>query len=186
LKRGIGGILAALALLPPSLLVGPAEAADPLLGTYVGRAHEVDLQNGEQVDRDIDIVIESGDEGGFKISWTNVTLVGGRRDVPGVKRRSDQVVLKPAPDAGFYLASVGYDPFRTKRETDPTRGDPLRWGVRDGDAIRVYSFAILEDGTYELQAYVRRRTAQGLDLAFERVVDGAVVRRMSGHAVRVD
>lgn len=184
MKRS-SGIVAALALLP-SLLGSPARAADPLLGAYVGRAHEIDLQNGEQVDRDIDIVIEAVDEGGFRITWTNVTLVEGRRDVPGVRRRSDQVVLKPAPDGGFYLAGVGYDPFQAEQEADPTRGDPLRWGVRDGDALKVYSFAILEDGSYELQAYVRRRTADGLDLAFERVVDGAVVRRMSGRAVRAD
>jgi hypothetical protein len=124
--------------------------------------------------------------GGLRITWTNVTLVNGRRDVPGVKRRSDQVTLKPANDRNFYLAAVGYDPFKTEHEADPTRGDPLRWAVRDGDALNVYSFMILEDGRYELQAYQRRRTAEGLDLAFERVVDGTVVRRMSGRAVRAD
>jgi hypothetical protein len=103
-----------------------------------------------------------------------------------VTRRSDQVTLKPAGDGGFYHAVVGYDPFKSEREADPTRGDPLRWAVRDGDALHVYSFVILEDGRYELQAYERRRTAEGLDLAFERVVDGTVVRKMSGHAVRAD
>ncbi len=163
-----------------------ARAADPLVGAYVGRAREVDLKGGTAVDRDVDIVIEPAGEGGLRIRWTNVTLVDGRRDVPGVKRRSDEVLLKPSGESGFYLAGVGYDPFRAEREADPTRGDPLRWAVREGDAIRVHSFAILEDGRYELQSYERRLTPEGLDLAFERVVDGAVVRRMSGHAVRAD
>lgn len=178
-------LLATAALLLP-LAAGAAWAADPLVGAYVGRAHEVDLKNGQQIDRDIDIVIEGADEGGLRITWTNVTLVDGRRDVPGVKRRSDQVILKPSSDGKYYLAAVGYDPFQTEREADPTRGDALRWGVREGDTISIYSLAILEDGRYELQAYDRSRTDQGLALAYERVVDGAVVRRMSGHAVRAD
>ena len=178
-----------LALTPALLLAlaaAPARAADPLVGSYVGRAHEVDLKNGQEIDRDIDIVIEPVDDSGLRITWTNVTLVDGRRDVPGVKRRSDQVTLKSTRDGHFYLAAVGYDPFKTEHEADPTRGDPLRWAVREGNTIEVYSFVILEDGRYELQAYERRLTDDGLNLGFERIVDGAVVRRMNGRAVRAD
>ena len=130
------------------------------------------------------IVIAPHDHDGLEIDWTNVTLVDGRRDVPGVQRRNDQVLLAPAEDRDFFLAGVGYDPFQDKRELEPMRGDPLRWGVRKGDTLTVYSFVILTDGRYELQVYERSLTGDGLDLAFERILDGKVVRRMTGHAVR--
>jgi hypothetical protein len=159
---------------------------DPLLGQFTGRARDVDLADDVAVDRDIDIVISAIEGGGLRIDWTNVTLVDGRRDVPGVKRRADQVLLTPAPDREFFLAGVGYDPFQGKEEIEPMRGDPIRWGVRDGNDLTVYSFAILEDGRYELQVYERRATPTGLELAFERIKDGTVVRRMSGQAVRAD
>ena len=180
------GLLALLLVTAAGLAAEAPAASDPLIGAYVGRAREVDLRTGNEVDRDIDIVIEPADSGGLRISWVNVTLVDGRRDVPGVKRRSDEVLLVPAPDRQFFLAGGGYDPFQAKQEVDPSRGDPLRWGMRRGDTLEVYSFAILDDGTYELQAYRRRLSGDGLDVAFERVVDGKVVRRMVGHAVRAD
>lgn len=175
----IGGVAGTLA-------TASVQAQDPLVGQFVGRAQDVDLVDGAKVDRDIDIVIEPVEGGGFRINWTNVTLVDGRRDVPGVKRRSDQVLLVPAEDRQFFLAGVGYDPFQAKGDIDPMRGDPLRWGMRKGDALEVYSFAVLPDGRYELQVYERRQTPEGLALAFERIDDGEVVKRMSGHAVRAD
>jgi hypothetical protein len=75
---------------------------------------------------------------------------------------------------------------REERYPDATTMQRDVRAVRKGDSLTVYSFVILEDGRYELQAYERRRTADGLDLAFERIVDGTVVRRMSGHAVRAE
>jgi hypothetical protein len=160
--------------------------ADPLVGAYVGRAHDVDLRTGEKLERDIDIVIEPVEGGGLRVTWTNVTLVDGRRDVPGVKRRSDEMLLTPAPDRDFFLAGTGYDPFQAKQEVDPHRGDALRWGVRNGNTVVAYSFAILEDGRYELQTYERRLVEDRLALSFERVVDGTVTRKMTGHAVRAE
>lgn len=176
------------AALAALLAAGGAAGAqtDPLIGQFVGTARDVDLVGGGAVDREIDVVVAPNDSGGLRIEWTNVTLVDGRRDVPGVKRRSDQVLLTPAPDRGFFLAGVGYDPFRDKRAAEPMRGDPLRWGVREGNALAVYSFVVLEDGRYELQTYERRATVGGLDLTFQRVVDGSVVRRMAGRAVRAE
>lgn len=171
-----------------ALSASPAAAAqDPLLGQFVGLAHEVDETKGTSIDREIDIVITEQGNNGLKIDWTNVTLVNGRRDVPGVKRRSDEVLLAPARDRDFYLAGVGYDPFQVKETIDPVLGDPLRWATRDGNELVVYSFVILDDGRYELQVYNRAATPDGgLDLSFERIVDGEVTRRMTGHAVRAE
>lgn len=188
-------LLTALAVLLPTTLPllaaggGHAdEPSDPLLGQFVGMAHDVDLDGGQTIDREIDIVIGSHDNGGLTVHWTNVTLVDGKRDVPGVKRRSDDLRLAPAPDRQFFLAGSGYDPFQDRRSLDPLKGDPLRWGARDGDQLAAYSFQILDDGRYELQVYRRDLAADGgsLDLAFQRILDGTVTREMTGHAVRAE
>jgi hypothetical protein len=176
-----------LGLLAGAALAAPADPpAQGLTGAFVGRAEQVNLKDGKREERDIDIVIAPYEGHGLRIDWTNVTLVDGRRDVPGVKRRSDEILLVPAPDRGFYLAGVGYDPFHARPELDPMRGDPLRWGAVEDGAIDVYSFVILDDGRYELQIFQRRPTAEGMTLEFDRILDGEVVRRLSGHAVRAE
>jgi hypothetical protein len=177
-------------LLAAVLAGGPAEAGtddfEPLIGTFVGRAEETDLTRGTKEERDIDIIVSGHGKKGLRIAWTNVTLVDGRRDRPGVKRRSDEVTLTPADGRNFYLASPGYDPFHERARPDPLGGDPLRWAVIEDGGLEVYSFMILEDGRYELQIYSRRATPAGMTLGFARILDGEVVRRMTGRAVRAE
>ena len=55
----------------------------------------------------------------------------------------------------------------------------------EGD-IKVYSLVILDDGRYELQAYTRATTEEGMALEWKRIVDGKGVRHMTGKAVRAD
>ena len=59
-----------------------------------------------------------------------MTLVDGRRDVPGVKFRRDEVLLVPAPERSFFLAAVGYDPFALKKEPDAVNGRSAPLGRR--------------------------------------------------------
>lgn len=177
-------------LLAAVLAGGPAAAGTddlaPLLGTFVGRAEETDLTRGTREERDIDVIVSRYGEKGLRIAWTNVTLVDGRRDRRGVKRRSDEVILTPAAGRNFYLASPGYDPFHERARPNPVKGDPLRWAVIEDGGIEIYSFQILEDGRYELQTYSRRATPAGMTLGFARILDGEVVRRMTGRAVRAE
>ncbi len=168
----------------------PAEAMGAdlqrFLGTYVGRAEEAGLAAGPGEERDIDLVIKPEGKEGLALSWTNVTLVDGRRDLPGVRRRADEAHLVPAPGRQFYLARAAYDPFAEKRPPDLLAGDPLRWATIGERDIKAYSLVILDDGRYELQAYTRSITAEGLALEWHRVVDGELVRHMTGKAVRAD
>ena len=182
LATGLLGMALAMDAATPVL----AQQADlkPLFGMFVGRAEEVDLSNHTKEQRDIDIVIAPYQRNGLKVEWTNVTLVDGRRDVPGVKRREDEMLLVPAPDRSFFLAGVGYDPFRDRGELDPIKGDPLRWGKVEAGILGIYSFQIQDDGRYELQVYERRPTEEGIALNYERIDDGEVARRMTGRAVR--
>jgi hypothetical protein len=181
-------LIAALAVLTASG-AGPAVAADlePFFGAYVGVAEVEDLPSGATRQRDLDIVIQPYREGGFRIHWVNVTLVDGRRDRPGVQRRIQTVLFEPAPHGDYYFVEVqAENPFREREETRPMRGDPVRWATLDDDSLHVYSFVVLEDGRYELQTYDRVLTEIGLDILFERILDGEVVRRIRGSTARAN
>jgi hypothetical protein len=184
-RRSIQIIALSLALLG---LIPWARAADtPKLsdyfGSYVGRADET---NGGRELRDIDIVISPYQDGGFQIEWVNVTLVDGRRDVPGVKRRQSVAIFVPVKDRGYFVEAPAFNPFKLRDETQPLQGEAIRWAALDPDGLHVNAFVVLEDGRYELQTYTRTLTETGLELKFERVVDGKTERQLTGHAVRAD
>jgi hypothetical protein len=182
--------LAAAAALIALMLALPAGAhaasLEPLFGTYVGVAEVEDIAQGDVRQRDMDIVIEPYKQGGFRIQWVNVTLVDGERAVPGVERRVQTVLFEPAPDRGFFVEAAENNPFREREETRPMRGDPVRWASLDDQGLHVYSFVVLEDGRYELQVYDRTLTDIGLDIRFQRIVDGAVVRQITGTTARAN
>ncbi len=166
----------------------PAHALtlDSLFGTYTGYATVEDLVTGEREEREMDIIISPYKRKGFRIHWTNVRLVKGRRDLPGVRRRDLAVAFKPAEDGSYYIEAPEYNPFRRKEEIQPLEGDPIRWAVLDDTGLYVYSFLVLEDGRYELQTYRRFPEKDGLGLLYERIVDGTVVKRITGYAVRAE
>ncbi len=178
--------LAALALLTAT----PAPAEPPgtkqLIGTFVGRAEDDPALERKVEQRDIVMEIAPYQGSGLRVDWHNVTLVDGRRDVPGVEYRHDEVRLVPAPDRSFFLAAIGYDPFAEQKAPNAIAGDPLRWAVVAGEALDLYAVTILEDGTYELQQSRRHPSGDGVRLDFQRVVDGKLVRHMVGHAVRAE
>jgi hypothetical protein len=174
----------AVMLLPTLPAMAQTPGTEQLIGTFVGLAADEIHEGGPLEQRDIVMELRPYRETGLQLEWHNVTLVDGRRDVPGVKFRHDEVLLAPAPGRSFFLAQVGYDPFAEKRALDALAGDPLRWGVASGDSLSLYSFVVHDDGTYELQVTERRPEGDGVALEFDRILDGKVVRRMTGRAVR--
>jgi hypothetical protein len=181
-------LAAAAALIALMLSPAGARAAslEPLFGTYVGVAEVEDIARDEVRQRDMDIVIEPYRQGGFRIQWVNVTLVEGKRAVPGVERRVQTVLFEPARGRGFFIEAAESNPFREREEIRPMRGDPVRWASLDDQGLHVYSFVVLEDGRYELQVYDRRLTDIGLDIRFQRIVDGTVVRQVTGTTARAN
>lgn len=177
--------LLALLISVPAPAAGTPQLAD-YFGSFVGAALEQPLEGGPSEERDIDIVISPYKRNGFRIDWTNVTLVDGRRDVPGVKRRPSSVIFVPGDRPGFFVESKEFNPFKLRDDIQAMQGEPVRWAALDESGLHVNAFVVLEDGRYEMQIYTRRLTDIGLDLEFERVVDGQPVRRMTGRAVRAD
>jgi hypothetical protein len=178
---------AALALALAAPMARAAASLEPFFGAYVGVAEVKDFRDGGEVmQRDMDIVIEPYKEGGFRIHWVNVSLVDGKRAVPGVERRVQTVLFEPAPDREFFVEVAESSPFRERGETRPMRGDPVRWASLDDQGLHLYSFMVLEDGRYELQVYDRKLTDIGLDIRFQRIVDGMLVREITGTTARAD
>jgi hypothetical protein len=181
-------LLARLAL-AAVLLIGHGQAAwaedlARFVGTYVGQATVEDLASGERQQRDLDIVVVPYREHGLRIDWITVGLVDGRRDLPGVKRWSQTALFQPAADHDFLVEVGAVDLFSERRETAPIEGDPVRWTSVDGNVLKTNSFMVLEDGRYELQVYQRILTEIGMDISFERIVDGETVRRVTGSTAR--
>lgn len=164
-----------------------AASLEPFFGTYVGVAEVKNFRDGGDVlQRDMDIVIEPYKQGGFRIHWVNVSLVDGKRAVPGVERRVQTVLFEPAEDREFFVEVAESSPFRERGEMQPMRGDPVRWASLDEQGLHVYSFMVLEDGRYELQIYDRALTDIGLDIRFQRIVDGELVREVTGTTARAN
>jgi hypothetical protein len=169
-------------------LSGAAAAAslDDYFGSYVGVAAERDAADRIVEERHMDVVITPFRRGGFQIRWINVTLVDGRRDLPGVERRVAEVAFEPQGRDGLFVEARVANPFVQREEMAPLAGDPVRWAKLDDDGLHVFSFVVLPNGRYELHTYTRRLRDDGVDLIFERVVDGDVLRRIEGRAVRAD
>lgn len=188
-RRTIGVTLACLLWL--TALGGKAVSAaedglEPFFGTYVGVAQVEDFRTGEEESRHMDIVIAPYEGDGFRLHWVNVTLVDGRRDVPGVERRVQTVLFEKADAREFYLEAEEGSPFREREAMQPMRGDPVRWAAIDDRTLHVNSFVVLDDGRYELQTYDRVLTDDGMRIEFQRIVDGELVRRITGTAARAE
>ena len=163
-----------------------ANELSAFLGSYVGRATVEDLTTGEQHQRDLDIVVVPHRNDGLRIDWITVSLVDGRRDVPGVRRWSQTARFGPSPDNDFMTEVGNSNVFRERQAPVAIKGDPIRWTRIDDDVLHTCSFVVLEDGRYELQVYQRILTDIGMDIHFERIVDGEVVRRVTGRTARTD
>jgi len=180
--------LAALVLVAavPAVAADAAPAIKAMMGIYLGRATVTDVETRQTEERDIDVEVTPFDRDGFRIRWVNVTLVDGRRNLPGVKRRVSELTFKPAKGRGFFVEVPQANVFAEREEVQPLGGDPVRWAVQDAAGLHVHSFVILDDGRYELQSYSRRRNASGMNLHYERVVDGKLLRTIDGQAVKVE
>lgn len=168
------------------LLAGAGSAAaaeiQDFFGTYIGLA-EYERADGSPETREMDITIAPEKEG-FRIEWISTQLVDGRRDLPGVVRRPQSAMFTPGDLDGVFVQEEAYNPFKRRAAADPMAGQPLRWASIAGDSLRVNTFVIQPEGRYEVQFYDRTLTDTGLAIQFERIVDGEVVRRITGHAVR--
>ena len=156
---------------------------EDFVGTYVGTATVMDGAGQVEEERDMDVTISKTSDG-FSISWINVTLVDGRRDVPGVKRRATSLSFRDE-GKGRYVAEQRRSLFERRKVGNMFDGAPVSWARVEDNKLGVFSLVVLGDGTYELQVYERILTDQGLDIDYVRLDEGVPVRVIKGQTVRV-
>ncbi len=178
------GLLTMLALLLTPLKGAEADNLSRFFGSYVGKAKVENLKDSTEQERDLDIVVSPYRQDGLKVEWVTVGLVDGRRDVPGVKRWSQTALFRPADDADFMVEVSENNLFKERSDVQVVEGDPVRWTRIEDNILHACAFVVLDDGRYELQVYQRILTETGMDILFERIVDGQVIRRVTGSTVR--
>lgn len=163
-----------------------AATIEDFLGVYVGVATELDSAGAETGERHIDIVVTPARRRGFSIEIVSVRLVDGRRDVPGVRRRVRELTFLPQGDRGLYVARGDFSPFVEQEGPDVLAGDPIVWAYIEGPSLFINSFALRADGRYDLEVFERRIVADGLEISYERSLDGRPGRRVVGTLIRAE
>ena len=123
----------------PARAGGTRPAPSSCIGTFVGSAaDELRTRRAAGAARHRD-----GDRGptantACRLQWNNVTLVDGRRDVPGrqvpPRRGAAGAGARPVLLPGAASATTRSPNEET---VDPIEGDPLRWGVVGGRGARL-------------------------------------------------
>ena len=177
------------AVLFASVTLAGAQAAEQktalkeFFGAFVGVATALDPVHGAVQQRDMDVTIAPEADNGFQVRWTSVSLIGGRRDVPGVERWIEQANFVPSGNQGLYVEEIPHSVFGKASPLDPMSGESVRWARLHDNVLSVYSLAI-DQGHWELQSYDRILTASGLDIRFQRYIDGTLLYEIDGHTVR--
>jgi len=159
-SRGAAGVAVALTMLG---VAWSARAADLTIADFVGRfsgeAHaEADDRFFVATLRDVEVEIErEGD--GFRLAWSTLIY-----DDSGAPRRRDNLL--------HFLAAAKPGQFRTAETLEAFSGRPTAWAYVASNALTVNLMAILPDGTYELQTYIRELTGDVMTLRFVRMAPG--------------
>lgn len=175
-------VLSALATVPAA----EAETIEDFLGVYVGVATELDSTGARTGERHIDFIVTPARRRGFSIEVISVRLVDGRRDVPGVRRRVRELTFLPHDDEGIYVARGDFSPFEEQEGPDVLAGDPIIWAYIEGPSMFITSLALRADGRYDLEVFERRIVPGGLEVNYERSLDGRTGRRVIGTLIRVE
>lgn len=160
-------------LLWSALMAWPRAAqADvtPFLGSFTGSA-EVTQADGKKIPRDMSVVVTETDDG-FKVKWTSVTYRTNGR----VSEKSYSVDFVPSGRGNVYSAAQRKNVFGHEVQLDPMKGEPYVWSRIDGETLTVYSLFVDTDGGYSLQQYDRTLADGGLNLRFQNIRDGEILR----------
>ncbi|WP_299686428.1 hypothetical protein [uncultured Tateyamaria sp.] len=149
-------------------------------GSYEGSA-EVTAADGTKIPRDMSVDISETKEG-FQVKWTSVTYRSDGR----TKEKSYTIDFVPSGRAAVYAAAQQKNVFGHRVQLDPMKGEPYVWARIDGDTLTVYSLFVSEAGGYSLQQYDRTLADGGLDLRFQNIRDGEILRAVETFLTRID
>ncbi len=162
------------------LALGAPVRADiaPFVGEYSGSA-DVIQADGTKIPRDMSVKINTT-KYGFTVTWTSVT----RRASGKLSEKSYSVDFVPSGRGEVYAAAQRKNVFGHEVQLDPMKGEPYVWARIDAETLTVYSLFVSTDGGYSLQQYDRTLTEGGLDLNFQNIQDGEILRAVETFLTR--
>jgi hypothetical protein len=122
-------------------------------------------------DRDLDVVIIAGKDGGFSLSWKTVYLYRWTKS-ENSKKHFSSLTFKPTGKPGIWRAT---------RSGDPLAGRAMVWARLAGKTLSVYVVAADPQGVLSTAIYERTLTKSGMQLRFISQRDGR--RQRSVNAV---
>jgi len=166
--------MAGLAGLGVLLLAGgaAAETIKDFEGHFTGKGTTRVKQPAGSIaarDRDLDVVIIAGSDGGFSLSWKTVYLYRWTRSETS-KRRFSSLTFKPTGKTGIWRAA---------RSGDPLAGRAMVWARLAGKVLSVYVVAADPEGGLTTAIYQRTLTDKGMQLRFVSLRDGKPLRSVN-------
>lgn len=164
------------------VIAGPLGAAErnvaDFYGEYVGRT--VSGEDDSLNERDINVSIKEIKRG-FNIAWSTVIHRTGSES----KRKSYSIDFRRTNRDNIFQSAMRKDVFGTQSPNDPMKGDPYVWARIKGETLSVYALIVTDDGSYDMQAYHRTLTKDGMNLRFSRTVEGEQKKVILGELKRV-
>lgn len=151
-------VLASILIAEP-VLAGDNNALEPFFGDYKGQT--VDVAGAAPRRLSVSIAPEKH---GFKLDWTTIIPKEGG----GESLKSYSIVFRPSRRDNIYRSLMGKNKFGNMVALDPMKGEPYFWARLQHKTLSVFALLVTADGSYEMQAYHRTLTADGLRLRFTR------------------
>lgn len=125
--------------------------------------------------RDLDVHIQPGDGGAFRISWTTVRRQKGDPRNPTVEKKGTELTFIPAGRPNVWRQQPATDPLDS----------PYAWASLIGNTLSVTVLAIGADGSYEFQIYKRTITGGVMELQYSSFRDGEKTRGAKGRLIKI-
>ena len=150
----------------------------PFVGSYTGNA-EVTQIDGTKIPRDMSVMISETKQG-FTVTWTSITYKATGK----VSEKSYTIDFVPSGRGNVYAAAQKKNVFGHEVQLDPMKGEPYVWSRIDDQTLTVYSLFVDVDGGYSLQQYDRTLADGGLNLRFQNIRDGEILRAVETFLTR--
>lgn len=160
-------------------LVSAAAAADLEITAFHGRWQGTAISETDRsitfavTARDLDVSIQPAGAG-FRLTTTTIRRQKGDPNNPTLEKVEQALTFVPA----------GAKVWRVEGAADPLSA-PFGWAGIRGQTLTVNVLTLGTGGSYELQSFERKLTGGGMELEFDRIVDGAKVRTARGRLVKV-
>ncbi len=178
MARRIGMVFLLVALAGPARVLAAGDISK-FFGHYIGQTMKEGTADIDTRELNVAILPYNG---GFTVEWsTTIHRPDGR-----TKAANFSINFRAAGRKGVFRSAMRMDTFGNEIPLDPLDGDPYVWAVIKDSLLTVHSLIIFEDGSFEVQSYMRTLTSDGMDLVFTRTRNGEKVKTVRAKLLRID